>query len=74
MATLWHDLATNWNTNKRDTKEVLKNEPSHHFSLFFAFNSSPSWKFRPQLAREYAPFAFLVYVWLNFIEGKSENL
>ena len=42
MGTIWYDLATDWNTNKRDTqKEVSKTNHLIIFS-FYLFSDPPN--------------------------------
>ena len=64
----------NWNKKKEAQKKLFKTNHLINSLFFFVFNSSLSGKFLPQSDREYAPFAFLVYEWLNLNKRKSENL
>ena len=74
VGTIWHDLATDWYTKKRETqKKVYK---INHliiflFSLFFFSGFHGHFGL---LVSKYASFAFLVDAWLNFNTREDEIL
>ena len=71
MGTIWHYLATDWNTKKRDTQMKVSKTNRLIIFLFLCFYFVA---FLDILDCEYDSFAFLDYVWLNFKEREDKIL